>query len=539
MNRLKLWLYALVVLSAVAGLALYASTDLVARAAAGMDADLRAAADRAGSAQRLMSAEAAALVQLAARDEGFERLAGEAAERAAPSRGRKKPPTPTAAQRAARQAAFEKTAQSALRGAARSLGVALPEGFGFAAANREGIAERVREGKGRAERETAAFLREVAAGRLRRAVLRVDETLWLVVGAPAADGSAIALYLPFDDAWAKALAGATGVEVVLQAEQARHVGTLSGTEAVPVAAAATRATGVVGVGSLPRIVPAIVLPVKLPALPLLAAKAPARRALAVPVEGADKASVILSVPAAPRLEPAVRLQWLALAGIAAALLLALPFALWIRAEAPVQVPEALVTAAQRIESGDMSARAPSLAGRLGTIASALNAAAEAAGRAAAAMTETLGAAYSAPETSASAFEFPLRAPPQPPTPAVSTTSKLDGGGGLGAFEAAPVPAPRPAPAPAFAPAPRAPAPAPRATAPPPRGEEAEWEEVFQDFLRVRAECGEPAEGLTYEKFRVKLERNKEQLVQKYGCRTVRFQVYVKEGRAALKATPVR
>jgi hypothetical protein len=56
---------------------------------------------------------------------------------------------------------------------------------------------------------------------------------------------------------------------------------------------------------------------------------------------------------------------------------------------------------------------------------------------------------------------------------------------------------------------------------------------------VRTECGEPAEGLTYDKFRVKLERNRDQLVQKYGCRSVRFQVYVKEGRAALKATPVR
>jgi hypothetical protein len=56
---------------------------------------------------------------------------------------------------------------------------------------------------------------------------------------------------------------------------------------------------------------------------------------------------------------------------------------------------------------------------------------------------------------------------------------------------------------------------------------------------VRVKCGEPSEGLTYDKFRLKLEKNKEQLVQKYGCRTVRFQVYVKEGRAALKATPVR
>ena len=34
-------------------------------------------------------------------------------------------------------------------------------------------------------------------------------------------------------------------------------------------------------------------------------------------------------------------------------------------------------------------------------------------------------------------------------------------------------------------------------------------------------------------------KNKEQLVQKYACRTVKFQVYVKEGKAALKATPVK
>ena len=53
------------------------------------------------------------------------------------------------------------------------------------------------------------------------------------------------------------------------------------------------------------------------------------------------------------------------------------------------------------------------------------------------------------------------------------------------------------------------------------------------------ECGEAAEGLTFERFRQKLESNKATLVGKYGCRTVRFQVYVKEGKAALKATPVR
>jgi hypothetical protein len=548
-NRLKLWLYALIVLAAVAGLALQASTDLVARALDDVDASLRAAAERAASTQRLMAAEAAAVVQLAARDDAFARLAGEAAERAGPPpRGRRRPPPPTAAQRAARQAAFERAAQSAIQAAAKALAVSLPEGFGFAASNREAVAERLREGKGRVGRETGAFLREVASGKLRRATLRLEEALWLAVGTPAADGAAVALYLPFDDRWAKALAAATGTEVAIRADQVGHVGTVPAESILPAAVEATKAPGVVSVGSLPRLVPRVDLPVKIPPLPLLAIEAPARRAVAVPVEGVAKAFVILSLPTAPRLEPAVRLQWMALAGIAVALLLALAFGLWLRGEAPAQIPEALVEAAQRIEGGDLAARAPALAGRLGTIASALNATAEAAARAAVATPDTLGAPHAAPETSASAFEFPLRAGAAAPVPApaavLSTTSKLDGGDLLGdGFRAEPEPSfpappPRRAPAPAVA---SAPAPAPIA-APPPRtadGEEAEWQDVFQEFLRVRTECGEPAEGLTYDKFRVKLERNRDQLVQKYGCRSVRFQVYVKEGRAALKATPVR
>jgi HAMP domain-containing protein len=290
-------------------------------------------------------------------------------------------------------------------------------------------------------------------------------------------------------------------------------------------------------------------PVKLPPLPLLLVDAPARRAVAVPVEGMPGALAILSLAAAPRLEPAVRLQWVALAGIAVALLLALLFGLWLRAEAPVRIPEALVEAAQRIEAGDLAARAPVLAGRLGTIASALNSAAEAAARTAVATPDTLGAAYAPPETSASAFELPSRGPPAPvPTPAVSTTSKL-GGGLIGdgfpaepqADPGFPAPAPRRAAPPAPAPVPAAAPPPPSASSAPPTagGEEGEWQEVFEEFLRVRVKCGEPSEGLTYDKFRLKLEKNKEQLVQKYGCRTVRFQVYVKEGRAALKATPVR
>jgi hypothetical protein len=45
--------------------------------------------------------------------------------------------------------------------------------------------------------------------------------------------------------------------------------------------------------------------------------------------------------------------------------------------------------------------------------------------------------------------------------------------------------------------------------------------------------------MTYDKFAAKLRKNKEQLVAKDNCKTVRFQVYVKDGKAALKATPVK
>jgi hypothetical protein len=90
-------------------------------------------------------------------------------------------------------------------------------------------------------------------------------------------------------------------------------------------------------------------------------------------------------------------------------------------------------------------------------------------------------------------------------------------------------------------------PKPPPTAPPPRvasamaqvSDEQHFQEVYREFLATREKCGEAADGLTFEKFAGKLRKNREQLIQKYSCRTVRFQVYVKEGKAALKATPVK
>jgi hypothetical protein len=68
---------------------------------------------------------------------------------------------------------------------------------------------------------------------------------------------------------------------------------------------------------------------------------------------------------------------------------------------------------------------------------------------------------------------------------------------------------------------------------------ADWPQVFEDFLRLKKENGESTDGLTFEKFQKTLRKNREALVQQHGCKRVKFTVYVKEGRAALKASPVR
>jgi hypothetical protein len=70
-------------------------------------------------------------------------------------------------------------------------------------------------------------------------------------------------------------------------------------------------------------------------------------------------------------------------------------------------------------------------------------------------------------------------------------------------------------------------------------EEAHFRHVFDDFLAKKRDCGESTVGLTRDKFLQKLRDNKASLIAKHNCRTVRFSVYVKDGKAALKATPIR
>jgi len=66
-----------------------------------------------------------------------------------------------------------------------------------------------------------------------------------------------------------------------------------------------------------------------------------------------------------------------------------------------------------------------------------------------------------------------------------------------------------------------------------------FKQVYDQFIAVKQSCNEPTSGLTYQKFSEKLIKNRDDLMQKTGCKEVRFTVYVKDGKAALKATPVK
>jgi hypothetical protein len=81
----------------------------------------------------------------------------------------------------------------------------------------------------------------------------------------------------------------------------------------------------------------------------------------------------------------------------------------------------------------------------------------------------------------------------------------------------------------------------RAAAPVANGapRDAHYQEVFQRFIEVRAECGESTDDLTFDRFLVKLGQSRDAVMSKHVCNDVRFAVYVKNGKAALKATPVK
>lgn len=508
MNRVKLWVFTVVVVGAAFLVQRAATVSRRSEAVAALDARLASAAAHVAASTRAIAREATAAVAFVARDEKLA-AALRARQPAPPPKGNRARPAQPAVENEPEETTVGAAARAALDAAEKALAFDLPRATVVTAGNRESVA---RKGEpSAAEGEAVVFLGGAIGGQPRHGFVRLNGALWYGAAAPAGDGAGVVLLVPFDEAWAKALATAAGVDVTLSVPDVKPVSTAKPSD-VPLLHSATKLAGAGDVGS-PGPVDVSVGPLRLPKLPQPIAGGSAFRARAVPLEGVKGGFAIVSAPAAAALEPAAAFHWRALAALALVLVAGLVLGFFVRsAEPPPQVPNALVAAAARIEKGDFAARAPQLAGKLGTIAAALNRAAELAGPA--------QAARGAPAVADGFFQGPARPAPvaSPPPPALQAA-------------AMPLVPTRTAAVAAVSP----PVSAPASDA----EEESHWQQVFQEFLRTRATFSEPSEGLTYEKFRQKLEANKAQLVAKYGCKTVRFQVYVKDGKAALKATPVK
>jgi len=638
MNRLKLWVYMAVLLGAGIGNVWFLSRWFTDRSMAQLDRELGRAASQVDARSQILSLEAAQLADAVARDP--------AVVQALSSDG--------GAADAARAAA-----QVAGGDPSRSLLVAVATG--------EARTVSVNGATVQADARIEDLLSGVAGDATRReGYVAVGDGLYYLVAAPAGKGAGVAVGVPITAAWLAVLRESTGCDITLLLTDRAPRGTLPARETSLIERAARGVVGPVGAGALPSQATA---GSGLPPLSLLFARAPAYRARTVALKGLPGGALALSLPAGPLLSPLVSYGWLTLLALAVLLLLGLATGLLITNEQKTMVPKDLVAAADRITRGDFSARAPVMAGSLGTIATALNRAAEAAqgvamtslpaaeglrwadageGVAAPQLTgtpggtspdlfgaragephsalEARGALLSAapsedeaappeyaeaappseseettaaswgthaaaspehaehamaaashgaarleeqPEATAQQFEMP---PPEPEPSrwAASESPPEDGPSQSRSEPTAPEPEPEPEPdrrgeAGYTAHGPMEGEPAAGLSEPPERtaaleldhrgeaalqnqgapggepvaSDEEHWRVVYGEFLKTREQCGEPREGVPYERFRLKLQKNRDQLVAKYACRTVRFQVYVKEGRAALKASPVR
>ncbi len=64
-------------------------------------------------------------------------------------------------------------------------------------------------------------------------------------------------------------------------------------------------------------------------------------------------------------------------------------------------------------------------------------------------------------------------------------------------------------------------------------------EIFTQFIDMKQRFDESTSGITFEIFAKKLEKNRTALMKKHDCTDVQFTVYEKNGRAALRATPIK
>ncbi len=407
--------------------------------------------------------------------------------------------------------------------------------------------------------------------------VRIEQAIYAVAVIHTDRGITVAFGLPIDPRWTGRLQAATGADLTFIG--AKPVSTLSDADAATVVAAARAGGEVVDAGRVGPIPAAA----GLPAFPLLLLKAPAFRARALSLAGIDGPVAVLSAPVRPAVEPVALFQQGLLAALLVVALVGFGLGLAREPTVPSHVPRELAAAADRISRGDFETRVPRMSGTFGTLASALSRASESARLARIGQGATLSAPVPAPAQfpppAASLREQLMPAPtldvPLHAVPPDENTDARPPGEFIGASGLAPPATPTPTPldgrlagsplaAAAVQAAQAARAGHPRTTmpigadgrappvvghatpssgraTPPPSVEdrEATWRPVYDEFLRVRTEHGEAVDGVTWERFRAKLRKNRELLVQKYACRTVRFQVYVKDGKAALRATPVR
>jgi hypothetical protein len=125
---------------------------------------------------------------------------------------------------------------------------------------------------------------------------------------------------------------------------------------------------------------------------------------------------------------------------------------------------------------------------------------------------------------------PARQAPEPPT-----RSRPQAPPAPPARSAAAAPAPPPVTKLAAV-APAAPAPSSDGNA---FDEDAHWHEIYDQYVATRRQCGESVDNLSFDKFSITLRKTRDQVVEKHGAKSVRFAVHVKEGKAALKAQPVK
>jgi hypothetical protein len=66
-----------------------------------------------------------------------------------------------------------------------------------------------------------------------------------------------------------------------------------------------------------------------------------------------------------------------------------------------------------------------------------------------------------------------------------------------------------------------------------------YRRIYDEFVETKGACGEATEGFTYEKFAKKLRKQSETLMSRAEVTDVQFSVYVKDGKAALRAKVVK